>query len=85
MASVPDAKTKIAKERTKTGVKDTFQLFFLNKLFGSYKGKRGYDAKEQALKAAIAELPARITNPVWRIKGRSCVRQSLPHAYLRNL
>ncbi|KAI0723525.1 hypothetical protein C8Q76DRAFT_614464 [Earliella scabrosa] len=69
MASVPGTKTKIAKERTQTGIKDTFQLAFLNKLFDSYKGKRGMEAKQNALDAAIAALPTNTTNPIWRIKG----------------
>ena len=69
MASVPDTKTKIAQERTKTGIKDTFQLFHLDKLFKSYAGKRGKDAKQSALDAAVAELPDDIINPVWRIRG----------------
>lgn len=70
MAATPDAKTKIAAERTKTGIKDTFQLVFLEGLFASYKNLRGYRAKQSALETAAAELPENTINPVWRIKGR---------------
>lgn len=68
-ASVPGTKTNIAKERTQTGIKDTLQLAFLNKLYASYKTKRGFAAKQEALNNAIKDLPEHITNPIWRIKG----------------
>ncbi|KAJ7601530.1 hypothetical protein B0H17DRAFT_1241343 [Mycena rosella] len=68
-ASTLDTKTKVQTQRTESGVKDTYQLFFLEKLFQSYKGKRGRAAKQVALNARIAELPKITTSPVWRIKG----------------
>ncbi|KAI0638708.1 hypothetical protein C8Q77DRAFT_1183595 [Trametes polyzona] len=68
MASVPGAKTTIKKERTQSGIKDTFQLAHLETLFKSYKNKRGYTAKQVALSAAIEDLPEHTTNPVWRIR-----------------
>ncbi|KAI0670253.1 hypothetical protein C8Q78DRAFT_975449 [Trametes maxima] len=69
MAATPHTKTEIAKERTRTGIKDTFQLTLLEKLFDSYKSKRGYEAKQNALNEAIEQLPEHRINPVWRIKG----------------
>ncbi|KAJ7923558.1 hypothetical protein B0H13DRAFT_1707124 [Mycena leptocephala] len=68
-ASTLDTKTKIQNQRTESGVKDTYQLFFLEKLFESYKNKRGRAAKQAALNARVAELPKITTSPVWRIKG----------------
>ncbi|KAJ7195401.1 hypothetical protein B0H12DRAFT_1299784, partial [Mycena haematopus] len=68
-ASTVDTKTKVQEQRTESGVKDTYQLFFLEKLFESYKGKRGRAAKQAALDAQLAQLPANTTSPVWRIKG----------------
>ncbi|KAJ6503838.1 hypothetical protein C8R45DRAFT_894926 [Mycena sanguinolenta] len=68
-ASTLDTKTKIQNLRTESGVKDTYQLFFIEKLFRSYKGKRGRSSKQAALDAALARLPQNTTSPVWRIKG----------------
>ncbi|KAI9069821.1 hypothetical protein FKP32DRAFT_1558980 [Trametes sanguinea] len=67
MASTPGAKSRVTKERTNTGIKDTFQLAHLDKLFAAYKNKSGYTAKQAAIAAAIEELPDRTTNPVWRL------------------
>ncbi|KAK7027138.1 hypothetical protein R3P38DRAFT_3268099 [Favolaschia claudopus] len=68
-ASLVDTKTKIQNQRTESGVKDTYQLHFLEKMFESYRDKRGRAAKEAALSARIASLPKNITSPVWRIRG----------------
>ncbi|KAK7021568.1 hypothetical protein R3P38DRAFT_3397021 [Favolaschia claudopus] len=68
-ASLVDTKTKIQNQRTESGVKDTYQLHFLEKMFESYRNKRGRAAKEAALSARIASLPKNITSPVWRIRG----------------
>ncbi|KAK7006456.1 hypothetical protein R3P38DRAFT_3038299 [Favolaschia claudopus] len=68
-ASLVDTKTKIQNQRTESGVKDTYQLHFLEKMFESYRDKRGRAAKQAALSARIASLPKNITSPVWRIKG----------------
>ncbi|KAF7357585.1 hypothetical protein MSAN_01354900 [Mycena sanguinolenta] len=68
-ASTVDTKTKVQDQRTESGVKDTYQLFFLEKLFESYKGKRGRATKQAALDAQLAQLPTNTTSPVWRIKG----------------
>ncbi len=60
---------KISKMRTDTGVKDTYQLFFLDRIFSSYKKLKAKPRKEQALKSTIESLPETITSPVWRIRG----------------
>ena len=63
------AKTRLKMMRTETGIKDTVQEFFLEKLFASYKHKQGPMAKQDALNAAVANLPLDITSPVWRLQG----------------
>jgi hypothetical protein len=63
------AKTKLKNARTETGIKDTFQEFFFEKLFASYKEKAGPKAKQDALNVARAQLPDDITSPVWRLQG----------------
>lgn len=68
-ASTLNTKTKVANMRTESGIKDTHQMFFLDKLFKSYKGKRGQQAKQDALNRELDTLPDVITSPVWRIKG----------------
>ena len=55
--------------RTESGVKDTVQEHFLDKLFASYKGKQGTQAKQAALDSAIQSLPPNITSAVWRLKS----------------
>ncbi|KAH9945634.1 hypothetical protein B0H21DRAFT_693918 [Amylocystis lapponica] len=67
-ASKLDTKTKVGKMRTESGIKDTFQMVFLDQMFASYKGKRGTDTREAALRAKVESLPANTTSPVWRIK-----------------
>jgi len=39
--------------RTESGVKGTYQMFFLDKLFKSYKKKRGQALKQAALDRVI--------------------------------
>ena len=63
------AKTFLRKMRTESGVKDTVQEHFLDKLFASYKGKQGTQAKQAALDSALQSLPSNITSAVWRLKG----------------
>ena len=55
--------------RTESGVKDNVQEHFLDKLFASYKGKQGTQAKQAALDSAIQSLPSNITSAVWRLKS----------------
>lgn len=71
-AKTLDAKTKVGDMRTESGVKDTHQLFFLETLFASYKGKRGKEKKQAALDEAVHSLPEFITNPLLRIRGKYC-------------
>ncbi|CAK5274493.1 unnamed protein product [Mycena citricolor] len=66
-----DKKTRIKEQRTETGIKDTFQQFFVEKLFDSYKNVRGYEARQAALQAEARNMPSGINamSPVWRIRG----------------
>ncbi|THH26571.1 hypothetical protein EUX98_g7617 [Antrodiella citrinella] len=68
-ASKVDTKTKLAKARTETGVKDTYQMVFLDKLFSSYKHKRQHH-RQAALDEKVAMMDIEKTlSPVWRIRG----------------
>ncbi|KAF8164203.1 hypothetical protein BJ912DRAFT_1150335 [Pholiota molesta] len=62
------AKSRLKIARTNTGIKDTMQEFFLERLFNSYKSAKGA-AKQKALDKAIDDLPPDIKSPVWRLKG----------------
>ena len=64
----------IKRSRTSTGVKDTFQLHFLNQLFDSYKNKRAAHTKEAALNAKVttmfqAKQPEDMINPLMKVNG----------------
>ncbi|KAK1216350.1 hypothetical protein PQX77_021020 [Marasmius sp. AFHP31] len=54
--------------QTATGIKDTYQMYFIDKLLNSYGCQRGNN-KKVAPNAAIETLPARTTSGVWRIKN----------------
>ncbi|KAJ7147561.1 hypothetical protein C8R43DRAFT_889965, partial [Mycena crocata] len=64
-----DTKTKVKDMRTETGLKDKFQMVFIDRLFDSYKGKRGAANKRAALEAKVAAMPVNTMSPVWRIRG----------------
>jgi len=68
-AKAPAAANKVKSMRTDTGLKDTFQNFFINKLLDSYKKRRGVANKQTALNAAIAGLPQETMSPVWQLQG----------------
>jgi hypothetical protein len=76
-ASTLDSKTKVQNMCTESGIKDTHQMFFLEKLFKSYKGKRGRESKQAALDVELGSLPDIIISPVWRIKGATHIALSL--------
>ncbi|KAJ6459108.1 hypothetical protein C8R47DRAFT_1059420 [Mycena vitilis] len=64
-----DTKTRVQNSRTEHGLKDKFQMVFLNRLFDSYKKTTGATRKRAALDAAVAALPTNTMSPVWRIKS----------------
>jgi hypothetical protein len=61
--------TRIKDLKTSTGIKDTYLDFFLDRMFTSYKKKRGITEKKKALDELVASLPECILSPVWRING----------------
>ncbi|KAF7335506.1 hypothetical protein MVEN_02204400 [Mycena venus] len=64
-----DTKTSVKNSCTEHGLKDKFQMVFIDRLFDSYKKKCGAETKRAALEAAVASLPSNTMSPVWRIKG----------------
>lgn len=70
-AQTVSAKTKLKQLRTESGIHDTVQEFFFDKLFSAYENKRGTKAREEALAAAMDQLPSYITSPVWQLQGVS--------------
>jgi len=68
-ASKLGTQTKVKQMRTESGIKDTHQMFFIDKIFQSHKKKRGTASKQATLDAYLQTLPDDITSPVWRIKG----------------
>ncbi|KAJ3841113.1 hypothetical protein F5878DRAFT_611129 [Lentinula raphanica] len=68
-AKILGTKTKVRADHTSSGVKDTFQEHFLNRLFDSYSNKRTTAARQAALEQEVRSMPEEVTSPVWRIKG----------------
>ncbi|KAF8156763.1 hypothetical protein B0H34DRAFT_783108 [Crassisporium funariophilum] len=62
--------TKFMKRlKTLHGIKDTFQAFFLDRLFDiSTKCGQSKEEKEKAMCEVIRSFPNEITSPVWRIR-----------------
>ncbi|KAJ6574503.1 hypothetical protein B0H19DRAFT_1063453 [Mycena capillaripes] len=60
-----DTKTKVKDMRTETELKDEFQMVFIDKLFNSYKKKRGPETNRAALNTMLASLPQNTMSPVW--------------------
>ncbi|KAG8953004.1 hypothetical protein FRC03_011958 [Tulasnella sp. 419] len=67
-AAQTGGKTEATKLKTKYGLKDRFQEFFIEKLYKSIKGKNGR-AASMAMTAELSKLPKNHSSPVWRIKG----------------
>lgn len=63
-------KTQSKKLKTKSGVKDTYQDYFLDKIYNFTKDLRskGTETKKQ-LNEFLAELPEQLTNLIWCLKG----------------
>jgi hypothetical protein len=63
-------KAEVKRMRTRSGVKDTFQSVFLERLFTiSTKQGKPKAQKESDMAAARQKFPADITSPVWHIKS----------------
>ncbi|KIY71216.1 hypothetical protein CYLTODRAFT_487432 [Cylindrobasidium torrendii FP15055 ss-10] len=63
------SESEVKKMRTATGVKDTYQLPFLQKIWGSHRRLRNPDRKLDQVRSIISHFPNDITSPVWRLKG----------------
>ncbi|PBK79410.1 hypothetical protein ARMGADRAFT_1049148 [Armillaria gallica] len=61
--------TKVKTLRTQSGLKDTYQGYFIDRLVGSYKSKTGTQGKQMVLDAEIHNLPDETMSPVWQIEG----------------
>lgn len=69
-ASQVGGMTQAGKLQTQFGLKDTFQDFFVDKIFALGRKVRGSTAsKQEAINQLIESFPAELTSPVWRIKG----------------
>ncbi|KAF8885731.1 hypothetical protein CPB85DRAFT_1378115 [Mucidula mucida] len=55
--------------RTASGTKETYQDFFIQKLFQSHKSKQTQQSKAEALRSCITSLPDCVMSPVWRLQG----------------
>ncbi|KAF4617992.1 hypothetical protein D9613_012967 [Agrocybe pediades] len=64
-----NTKTELRNARTDSGIKDTTQEHFLERLSKSYQGISKTKDKEAALDAAVSNLPHDISSPVWRLTG----------------
>ncbi|KIJ46219.1 hypothetical protein M422DRAFT_250259 [Sphaerobolus stellatus SS14] len=62
-------KTKSENTATKTGMKDTYMLHFLEKIWAASKPARGSSSKVNAIATVLKTLPHNIFSPVWRMKG----------------
>ena len=71
-ASMIGGMTHVKKVKTASGVKDTFQEFFLEHIYSFTRKLRGPTVKKQELLDIFVNttIPDDITSPVWRIKGK---------------
>ncbi|KAJ7927156.1 hypothetical protein B0H13DRAFT_1503569, partial [Mycena leptocephala] len=70
LASVVGGMAGFKRNKTDTGVKDTFQGAFLDRIFAvSTRRARNKAQKQADISTALRTFPADITSPVWRIKG----------------
>ncbi|RPD56808.1 hypothetical protein L226DRAFT_513548 [Lentinus tigrinus ALCF2SS1-7] len=69
-ASTVGGMTRSKKLKTNTGVKDTFQEFFSERLFAYGRTLKGSRSEKQSLLDMFVrtELPNNVISPVWRIK-----------------
>lgn len=69
-ASQVGGMTQATKLQTQFGLKDTFQEFFVHKIFALGRTIRGSNtSKQEAIDQLVHSFPTDITSPVWRIKG----------------
>ncbi|KAK7043938.1 hypothetical protein VNI00_008104 [Paramarasmius palmivorus] len=64
------AGNRLKQMQTESGLKDRYQMFFIDRLLNSYKSRRGTSTtKQNTLDAAIQTLPINTSSPVWRIRA----------------
>ncbi|KAF9056802.1 hypothetical protein BDP27DRAFT_1433532 [Rhodocollybia butyracea] len=66
-AKTPSATNRVKAMCTETGVKDTYQAFFVDQLLNAGKRRRGGNA-QRALEEEVCKLPNHTTSPVLRIR-----------------
>lgn len=70
-AKTVSATNRVKAKRTETGIKDTYQSFFVERLLNAGKRRRGSSAltAKKALDDEICKLPNHVNSPVLRIRG----------------
>jgi hypothetical protein len=70
-ASVVGGQASFKRRKTDSGIKDTLQGAFLERVFAvSTRKKRTKVQKQADISTVLRTFPKDITSPVWRIKGR---------------
>ena len=70
MALTPNGITKAKEMKSKFGVKDKFQEYYLEKIFDFQSKLRGRsDEKEKQLTVFAKTLPKKTNNPIWRLQS----------------
>ncbi|KAF9076936.1 hypothetical protein BDP27DRAFT_1209356 [Rhodocollybia butyracea] len=67
-AKTPSSTNRVKTKRTATGIKDTYQSFFIDRLLNAGKRRQG-GVTQGALQNEIGKLPNQTTSPVLRIRG----------------
>ncbi|KAJ3776881.1 hypothetical protein FB446DRAFT_784792 [Lentinula raphanica] len=67
-AQTPGAGNRIKSKRTESGLKDTYQNFFINRLLDASKRRQGTEPRS-AINATLKDFPSETMSPVWRIRG----------------
>lgn len=76
-------KSRLKKERTNTGIKDTIQEHFLEQIFKAVNEASGKPDKVAAIRRTVSTFPENITSPVWRLAGALVGQQlSYSHAHM---
>ncbi|KAJ3859097.1 hypothetical protein EV359DRAFT_68458 [Lentinula novae-zelandiae] len=68
-AQTPGSATRIKAMRTESGVKDTYQAFFIDRLLKSHKRHRGVSTSTLNETVSVTDLPSETKSPIWRIQG----------------
>ncbi|KAJ3809763.1 hypothetical protein EV368DRAFT_89490 [Lentinula lateritia] len=69
LAQTPGATNKVKTHRTNTGLKDTFQTYFIDRLLDAGKRRRGNVDPKTVVNQLVETFPSETMSPVWRIRG----------------